>query len=300
MPGGRPGIGEARPVLHRLAKPFNRGATSALGVHATPDQLGPTAMPETFESALQARVDGMVDACTRCGKCVEVCPVDRPPAGGQRRAARRSSAASSTSCGIGEGNEAARKWANACVLSGECIKACDYGVNPRFLLGMARVAMAHAEDDAATQRRKGVEGFRKVARDVNALSRLQLDDALLARLGQGADSSAAADDARRISCSTPAATCSRRRTSRCLRSTSWMRSASPMRSWAARRHCCGIVQMRAGDVATSGRFAENTLDKLAQQQDRAGAVVVPVAATCSSPRRRCRRSRRRAAQSRSR
>src|SRR5262249_16386552 len=28
-------------------------------------------------------------------------------------------------------------------------------------------------------------------------------------------------------------------------------------------HCCGIVQMRAGDVATSGRVAEGTLDKLA-------------------------------------
>jgi hypothetical protein len=58
------------------------------------------------------------------------------------------------------------------------------GVNPRFLLGMARVAMAKAKNDAATQRRAGVEGFRRVARDVNALSRLQLDDALLARLGQ--------------------------------------------------------------------------------------------------------------------
>ncbi len=34
----------------------------------------------------------------------------------------------------GDGPEASRNWANACVLSGECIKACDYGVNPRFLL----------------------------------------------------------------------------------------------------------------------------------------------------------------------
>ena len=30
----------------------------------------------------------------------------------------------------GEGNEAARNWASGCVFSGECIKACDYGVNP--------------------------------------------------------------------------------------------------------------------------------------------------------------------------
>jgi Fe-S oxidoreductase len=31
-----------------------------------------------FETALGARVDEMVDACTRCGKCVEVCPSVAP------------------------------------------------------------------------------------------------------------------------------------------------------------------------------------------------------------------------------
>jgi len=35
-------------------------------------------MPETFEAALAERVATMVDACTRCGKCVEVCPVTGP------------------------------------------------------------------------------------------------------------------------------------------------------------------------------------------------------------------------------
>ncbi len=42
----------------------------------------------------------------------------------------------------GEGNEAAQNWASGCVFSGECIKACDYGVNPRFLVYMAKVEMA--------------------------------------------------------------------------------------------------------------------------------------------------------------
>ena len=31
-------------------------------------------------------------------------------------------------------------------------------------------------------------------------------------------------------------------------------------------HCCGIVQMRSGDIGTSGRLAENTLDKLARSK----------------------------------
>jgi heterodisulfide reductase subunit D len=32
----------------------------------------------SFETALGERVDDMLDACTRCGKCVEVCPSVRP------------------------------------------------------------------------------------------------------------------------------------------------------------------------------------------------------------------------------
>ena len=152
------------------------------------------AMTTTFESALKGRVDGMIDACTRCGKCVEVCPTTEPA--GLSPEQRQNPA--EVIGGVidllrgSAGNDAARKWAGGCLLSGECIKACDYGVNPRFLLGMARVAMAKAEADAATQRRAGVEGFRAVARNVNLLSRLQLDDALLARLGQVPKQSAAA------------------------------------------------------------------------------------------------------------
>ena len=48
------------------------------------------------------------------------------------------------------------------MLSGECIKACHYGVNPRFLLAVARVKMAKAAGNAVEQRRRGVETFRKV------------------------------------------------------------------------------------------------------------------------------------------
>ena len=182
----------------------------------------------------------MVDACTRCGKCVEACPTT--VAAGLTADERRNPVAviggiidilrgQSTEAG----NGAARKWASGCMLSGDCIEACDYGVNPRFLLHMARVAMVRGKDDAVTQRKNGVEGFRKVACDVKHISRLQLDDALLARLGQGKPNNPpplageGREGGRPISSSTPAATCSRRRTSRSLRSTSWMRSARAMR-----------------------------------------------------------------------
>src|SRR3989475_12263483 len=137
-------------------------------------------MTDTFETALSARVAAMTDACTRCGKCVEVCPVTGP--GGVDAEPRAVIAGIIDILRTGDGPDASRKWANACVLSGECIKACDYGVNPRFLLGMARLAMTRGSEEAAERRRRGVEGFRKVARDVTHGSRIQLDDKLLARL----------------------------------------------------------------------------------------------------------------------
>ena len=139
-------------------------------------------MTETFESALAGRVAVMADACTRCGKCVEVCPVTGP--GGVKAEPRAVISGIIDILRTGDGPEASRKWANACVLTGECIKVCDYGVNPRFLLGMARVAMARRALEPGEQRRQGVDGFRKVAREVTHISQMQLDDGLLARLGQ--------------------------------------------------------------------------------------------------------------------
>src|SRR5882762_686833 len=144
-------------------------------------------MSMTFESALNERVDAMVDACTRCGKCVEACPITG--------AAGVSAAPESVIGGVlelvrtGDGPEASRKWATSCVLSGECIKACDEDVNPRFLLAMARVAMARRRNELPARRRQGVGDFRKLSQDVSVLSRMQLTGEMLERLGQRTDTS---------------------------------------------------------------------------------------------------------------
>ncbi|TGU37571.1 (Fe-S)-binding protein, partial [bacterium M00.F.Ca.ET.152.01.1.1] len=76
----------------------------------------------SFETALAERVKDMVDACTRCGKCVEVCP-SVAPAGISD--ARRGDLIGGVLDLVrnGSGPEASRKWAAACMLSGECIKA---------------------------------------------------------------------------------------------------------------------------------------------------------------------------------
>src|SRR3990167_1683434 len=99
-------------------------------------------MTETaFEAALAARTDEMLAACTRCGKCVEICPVTGPAGVGD-------AAPLAVISGVidivrtGDGPRASKAWAKGCALTGDCIDACDVGVNPRFLLAMARVALA--------------------------------------------------------------------------------------------------------------------------------------------------------------
>jgi Fe-S oxidoreductase len=231
-------------------------------------------MSETFEAALQARADAMADACTRCGKCVEVCPATE--AAGLTVEQRQSPV--EVIDGIidilrrGDGNDAARKWAAGCLLSGECIKACDYGVNPRFLLYMARVTMAQAKDDGTVRRRAGVEAFRKVARDANHIVRLQLDEELLQRLGQAPKPAAAAGAVAQPDFVFYTG-CNVLKTPHIALLALDIMDALDVRYevMGGPTHCCGINQMRLGDVATSGRVGEATIGKLSQS--KTGQVV---------------------------
>ena len=83
----------------------------------------------------------MLDACTRCGACVSACPIVAP-------AGLDDVEPKSVIEGVldivrsGQGTEAAKKWAQSCMLSGDCITACQEDVNPRFLLATARVDTA--------------------------------------------------------------------------------------------------------------------------------------------------------------
>jgi heterodisulfide reductase subunit D len=217
-------------------------------------------MDETFEAGLTARVDAMLDACTRCGKCVEACPITGPA--GVADEPRAVITGVIDILGGADGTAAARAWAGACVASGECIKVCDYGVNPRFLLAMTRVAIA-CKDDIAARRRKGVEGFRRVARDVTHLSRLQLEDELLERLGQRtgpdiAEPQAKPDFVFYTGCNvlkTPHIA---------LLALDVMDALGvTYRVLGGPTHCCGVQQLRAGDTETLARVAQTTLDKLA-------------------------------------
>jgi heterodisulfide reductase subunit D len=226
-------------------------------------------MSMTYEDALNDRVAEMAAACTRCGKCVEACPVT--DAGGVTAAPRAVIEGVFDILRTGEGPEASRRWASSCVLSGECIRACDEGVNPRFLLAMARVALARKRDEPPARRRQGVADFRKLSQDVSVLSRMQLTSEMLERLGQRTDTSHRLGDSEGpekpdfvfyTGCNvlkTPHIA---------LLALDVMDALGvTYRVMGGPSHCCSVVHFRTGDLEASGSFAENTLNKLASAKN---------------------------------
>jgi Fe-S oxidoreductase len=223
-----------------------------------------------FQTALDSRVDEMLGACTRCGACFEACPITA--AAGLGEADPKEVVAGVLDIvRLGAGPKEAETWAKSCMLSGECIKACDYGVNPRFLLAMARLAMT-TKTEPRERRKAGVTNFRRMSEDVGILSHLQLSDEALERLGQRptakppAESEELPDVVFYTGCNvlkTPHIALL------CLDIMDALGTRYTVMGGPT--HCCGVIQLRTGDTETSSRFAGSTIDKLARS--KSGEVI---------------------------
>tara|TARA_A100001037_G_scaffold287804_1_gene297708 strand:+ start:271 stop:1587 length:1317 start_codon:yes stop_codon:yes gene_type:complete len=208
--------------------------------------------------ALDSRVADQLDACTRCGACVEVCPmpplVDLPTPNPKALIA-----------GViewletGQGAEPAQRWAEICTGTGDCIEACPEGVNPRFLLTMTRRAVAKARP-LRERREAGRDGFKKMSRGVQLLSRLQLPPPLLARLSPASHPES----------ETPPEVifytgCNLLKSPHigllCLDVLERLDISYEVHGGPAM--CCGILQMRGGDDENSLRQGVRTLDRFA-------------------------------------
>ena len=226
-------------------------------------------MTETvFEQALSSRTAAMLDACTKCGKCVEICPVTGP-AGVGETAPKAVIAGVLDIVRFGDGPQASKAWAKGCALTGDCIAACPEGVNPRFLLAMTRVKMARQTAEPREQRKKGVENFRLVANGANVLARMQLSANELTRLGQKVterlESGSTVKPGERPDFVFYTG-CNVLKTPHIALLALDIMDALGVtyKVMGGPSHCCGIVQARTGDLEVSGRVATNSLDKLAE------------------------------------
>ena len=219
-----------------------------------------------FEEALTARVDEMLDACTKCGACFRACPIAAPAGLGDADPEAVVSGVLDI-LRFGKGPEQSQKWAKACMASGECIKACDYGVNPRFLLTMARLAMLRSEKELPERRKQAVTAFRKIGEDVGVLSRLQLTEEQLIRLGQRPSKETPRTELPDVVFYTG---CNVLKTPHiallCLDIMDVL--GTDYQVMGGPTHCCGTSQLRQGDIETLGRFANNTINKLSQSKSK--------------------------------
>ncbi len=214
---------------------------------------------ESFIDNLDQRVEDIAAACTACGACASVCPTldiagieasdPQTLTAGVRDILR----------GVEEANDASQAWAKACCGSGKCLTVCEHGINPRFMLTMARRQMS--QDQAVAERRaNGKAAFQKMSRGVRVLSRLSLPPALLERLSPR--SHPERDEAPDLVFYTG---CNMLKTPHigllCLDALDQLGVTYEVQGGPSA--CCGILQTRPGDIENAGRQAFNALDKMA-------------------------------------
>src|SRR5205823_3201894 len=132
-----------------------------------------------FLDTFRARGAAIADACTRCGDCFRACPMTEPAGIGEADPTATAAAIVDLITG-GAGNDDAVAWAEACSGSGYCIPACTHGINPRFMVQLAR-GFARRNTGSAPLPARWRQGFQTMSRGVRVLSRLQLPPETLAR-----------------------------------------------------------------------------------------------------------------------
>jgi heterodisulfide reductase subunit D len=134
-----------------------------------------TAAPPTLEDHVREAAAGITDACTRCGRCVEVCPV--VPFADLSHADPKRVVAGVLAALKGDAPLSAESatWAHQCNGCGACIPACPEGVNPRRMIMLANTQDARRGGSTP-------QLFRKMSRAIRMMAAMQLVPEDVARL----------------------------------------------------------------------------------------------------------------------
>lgn len=130
---------------------------------------------EAFLNYLEQEKQDILEHCTKCGRCVEVCPMpqytavkDVDPVHVVHEVIEL--------LATGVASAKAETWAMSCSNSGACIPACPEGVNPRKMLALARLELRRQQTagDPQAARQAAHDGFQAMHDAIRLLMSLQL------------------------------------------------------------------------------------------------------------------------------
>jgi len=208
--------------------------------------------------SLDQRVTDIVEACTACGACAAVCPTP----GIEGIEAFDFEQITSGVVDIlrdGSGPQNAERWARGCCGSGFCVSVCEHGINPRFMLNMARRAL-NRRQSVDGRKQQGKDDFKDMSRGVRLMSRLQLPPDLLSRLNPS--SHPKRDAPPELIFYTG---CNMLKTPHigllCLDILDRLDASYEVHGGPA--NCCGILQLRPGDDENAVRQGGKTIERFA-------------------------------------
>jgi heterodisulfide reductase subunit D len=206
----------------------------------------------------------IADACTRCGDCFRACPMTEPGGIADADPDETTAAIVDLITG-GAGNDDAIRWGEICSGSGNCIPACTHGINPRFMVQLAR-GFARRNRDGKPLETRWRGAFQTMSRGVRVLSKLQMPPETLARFKRVDTSRTAPPD---IVFYTG---CNVVKTPHiallCLDVLDKLDVTYDVMGGVGQ--CCGVYQFREGDFANNSKMANATIAGLAS----AGASTV--------------------------
>ncbi|MDV7340289.1 (Fe-S)-binding protein [Terasakiella sp. A23] len=215
--------------------------------------------PQSIVESLNDRVNEILEKCTSCGACVEVCPT---PAIDDLDFIDAKEVANGvlTLLKTGEGPAVSESWAASCCASGFCKSVCQEGINPRFMLAMAKRQLKK-KNAPEIRKQQGKDSFKVMSTGVRLISRLQLPPDVMGRLSPS--SHPKRDAAPDLIFYTG---CNMLKTPHigllCLDVLDRLEMSYEVHGGPA--NCCGILQMWSGDDENSARQGGKTIDRFAK------------------------------------
>ncbi|MEP9355587.1 Rid family hydrolase [Xanthobacter sp. KR7-65] len=214
---------------------------------------------EQYVEVTTARIKTeILDICTTCGKCATACPMTAP-AGLDAADPKALVAGVLAMLGGEEGAPDSARWVEACSSSGVCVPACDYGVDPMFMMEMGRAAMLRQRGAKQVQS-DATRAFQGMAKSVRYMSRLFLKPEVFERLDPRAGRPSEGEPSEVIFYTG----CNVLRTPHialiCLDILDLLEIRYEVMGGPS--HCCGSYQMLKGDVGAATGMAMNTIAKM--------------------------------------